>query len=164
MLVDPCNTPVIPACWSINLRSDEASAMWRRFVIGRVQPAWICTCSACCRRTLILLSLLRAAARSEASCIRSQVSGVLPNAFDSLFAISGLMAALQFTTLLRACLVTREPLRLPSQTILKAQDTHFVCCDRGGEGFSWAWPPSFHLLVVNRSAQGQTHQLLRSGR
>jgi hypothetical protein len=38
--------------------------------------------------------------------MRSQVSAVLPKAFESLIAISGLMAALPFTTLLRACRVT----------------------------------------------------------
>ena len=60
----------------------------------------------CCRRTLIFLSFLRAAARSKASCIRSQVSGVLPNAFASLIAMFGLIPDLPFTTLFSACRVT----------------------------------------------------------
>ena len=42
------------------------------------QSCYTCNSSTCCRRTLILLSFLRACARSYASCIRNHVSGVRP--------------------------------------------------------------------------------------
>src|ERR1700733_2127661 len=51
----------------------------------------------------MFLSFLRACARSKAICIRSQVSGVLPNAFESRIAISGLMPDLPLITLVRVC-------------------------------------------------------------
>lgn len=55
---------------------------------------------------MILLPALQAAARSHASCIRNQVSSVLPNALVSRIAISGLMPDLPLTILLSACRVT----------------------------------------------------------
>lgn len=61
------------------------------------------SCGTCWRRTLILLSFLRAAARSQASCIRNHVSSVLPNAFVSRIAISGLIPDFPLTMLLSAC-------------------------------------------------------------
>jgi hypothetical protein len=73
------------------------------------------SCVACCRRTLILLSFLRAAAKSKASCIRSHVSGVLPKAFPSLIAMFGLIPDLPLTTLFSACRVTPRTLA-PSVT------------------------------------------------
>jgi hypothetical protein len=45
---------------------------------------------------LDLVFVLRAAARSQASCIPSHVSGVLPKALVSRIAISGLMPDLPF--------------------------------------------------------------------
>src|ERR1035441_10333243 len=54
----------------------------------------------------MLRSFLRAAARSKGSCIRNEVSGVLPKALVKRMAISGLIPDLPLTTLLRAWRVT----------------------------------------------------------
>jgi len=57
---------------------------------------------------LILLSSLRAACQVIASCIRNHVSSVLPEAFVSRIAISGLEPELPFTTLVKSLRVTKN--------------------------------------------------------
>ena len=76
----------------------EGTGESRHYRSRKTWLSWTCnSCGACWRWTLILLSPFRAAARSQASCIRNHVSSVLPNAFVSRIAISGLTLCANMT-------------------------------------------------------------------
>ena len=81
--------------------------------------------------------------------MRNHVSAVLPNALASRIAISGLIAALPFTTLLRACRVTPRtfaPSVTDSPKWFKASGAGR--CVRDGGIFHGHGGSSFRRLVV----------------
>src|SRR5690348_15179874 len=81
--------------------------------------------------------------------MRNQVSAVLPKAFDSRIAISGLMPDLPFTTLLSACRVTPSTLAPAVTESPKGSRQSWRTTRPGCTGFFMGMEFSSSLMVVN---------------
>src|SRR3989338_1528051 len=104
------------------------------------------------RRTLILSRPFSAWARSYTACRRSHVSAPPPKALSSLIAISGEIAALQFTRLLRAWRVTPRaraaPVMVRPKDSMQSWRTERPGC--GGFFIVMLFPPSDNRLNPRR--------------